>query len=63
MLMTINILKETLDSGFLLVQKFGVLQMVLVLAKVQGFTTRALAWFDCLPCSLPITPQVYANCK
>ncbi|XP_050297612.1 organic solute transporter alpha-like protein isoform X2 [Anthonomus grandis grandis] len=61
MLMTINLLKTTLDSSFLLFHKFIVLQMVLVLAKIQGIIARMLVWYDVFPCKPPVTPQVYAN--
>lgn len=63
MAMTINLLKGSLGDEFLLIGKFMVLQMVLLLAKMQGLATRALVWFDVLPCRPPITPQVYANRK
>ncbi|KAJ8909853.1 hypothetical protein NQ315_013339 [Exocentrus adspersus] len=60
MAMTINLLKTSCEKYFL-IGKFFVLQMVLILAKLQGLATRALVWFQVLPCRPPITPQVYAN--
>lgn len=63
MAMSINLLKGALGAEFLLIAKFMVLQLVLLFAKMQGLATRALVWFDLLPCRPPITPQVYANCK
>ncbi|XP_045480469.1 organic solute transporter alpha-like protein isoform X2 [Harmonia axyridis] len=61
MLMTINILKNVLEDEFKLTQKFLVLQLVLICAKLQGLITRALVWTDVLPCKPPITPTVYGN--
>ncbi|XP_019872823.1 organic solute transporter subunit alpha [Aethina tumida] len=58
--MMINILKSILVDEFI-IGKFIVLQMVLLLAKMQGFFTRALVWMDLLPCKPPITPAVYGN--
>ncbi|XP_018568730.1 organic solute transporter alpha-like protein isoform X2 [Anoplophora glabripennis] len=60
MAMTINLLKISCEKYFL-IGKFLVLQMVLIFAKLQGLSTRALVWFHVLPCRPPITPQVYAN--
>ncbi|KAJ8934423.1 hypothetical protein NQ318_000640 [Aromia moschata] len=60
MSMTINVLKTSCEK-YLLIGKFLVLQMVLIFAKLQGLSTRALVWFQVLPCKPPITPQVYAN--
>ncbi|KAG5899977.1 hypothetical protein JTB14_034546 [Gonioctena quinquepunctata] len=59
--MLMNLLKGILSQQYLLVGKFFVLQMVLVLAKMQGLASRAMVWFQILPCKPPITPQVYAN--
>lgn len=63
MLMTINILKNVLEDEFMLTQKFLVLQLVLICAKLQGLITRILVWTDVLPCKPPITPSVYGNCE
>ncbi|KAJ8973945.1 hypothetical protein NQ317_002449 [Molorchus minor] len=60
MSMTINILKTKCEK-YLLIGKFLALQMVLIFAKLQGLSTKALVWFHVLPCRPPITPQVYAN--
>ncbi|XP_044254197.1 organic solute transporter alpha-like protein [Tribolium madens] len=61
MAMTINLLKGFLGDEYLMPPKFIVLQLVLVLAKMQGAATRGLVWIDILPCRPPITPTVYAN--
>ncbi|XP_050441540.1 organic solute transporter alpha-like protein [Adelges cooleyi] len=41
--------------------KFVVLQLVLVLAKLQGLAVRTMVWAGWLPCKPPISPTVYAN--
>lgn len=41
--------------------KFIALQLVLVLAKLQGLAFRTMVWKGWLPCKPPITPTVYAN--
>jgi len=59
--MTVKLLKESVNSEYLFLQKFGVLQMVLVISKIQVLITKSLVWFDILPCNPPLTPQVYSN--
>ncbi|KAJ3658082.1 hypothetical protein Zmor_009843 [Zophobas morio] len=61
MAMTINLLKGFLGDEYMMLAKFIVLQMVLVLAKLQGLATRVLVWGNVLPCRAPITPAVYGN--
>jgi hypothetical protein len=60
--MTIKMLNEVLKDH-LLQAKFVVLQMVLLLAKLQGLTARIVVWCGLIACKPPITPAVYANCK
>ncbi|XP_050523349.1 uncharacterized protein LOC126895477 isoform X2 [Daktulosphaira vitifoliae] len=58
--MTLRVLGEMLKDHN--VQgKFIVLQLVLVLAKLQGLAFRSMVWAGWLPCKPPITPTVYAN--
>jgi len=59
--MTIKMLNEVLKDH-LLQAKFVVLQLVLVLAKLQGLTARIVVWCGLIACKPPITPAVYANC-
>lgn len=63
MSMTIRLLKDILGGEYLMTGKFVVLQVVLILAKLQGLVTRSLVWTDILPCRPPITPAVYGNRK
>lgn len=59
--MTMRVLGEILkDHG--IQGKFVVLQLVLVLAKLQGLAFRGIVWAGWLPCKPPISPTVYANC-
>lgn len=51
-----DILKDHSIQG-----KFVVLQLVLVLAKLQGLAFRGIVWAGWLPCNPPISPIVYAN--
>lgn len=60
MTMTIKMLNEVLKDH-LLQAKFVVLQLVLVLAKLQGLTARVVVWCGLIACKPPITPAVYAN--
>lgn len=61
MRMTIAMLNDILkDYG--IIYKFKVLQIVLLLAKVQGYVTLGLFLGDVLPCKPPFTPSVYRNC-
>ncbi|XP_044727555.1 organic solute transporter subunit alpha [Chrysoperla carnea] len=60
MIMTITMLKTILKT-YSIQLKFMVLQIVLILAKLQGFATRIITWSDILPCKPPITPPVYGN--
>lgn len=60
--MTMNLLKNILKEHSI-IAKFMVLQMVLLLAKMQALGTKILLWADILPCKPPITPTVYGNCK
>lgn len=62
MVMTITMLKQALQHHSIQV-KFMVLQVVLVLAKVQGLVTRLVTWSGMFPCKPPLTPPVYGNCK
>uniref|UniRef100_A0A2S2NLU6 Organic solute transporter alpha-like protein n=1 Tax=Schizaphis graminum TaxID=13262 RepID=A0A2S2NLU6_SCHGA len=58
--MTMRVLGEILkDHG--IQGKFVVLQLVLVLAKLQGLAFRGIVWAGWLPCKPPISPTVYAN--
>ena len=59
--MTIKMLNEVLKDH-LLQAKFVVLQLVLLLAKLQGLTARIVVWCGLIACKPPITPAVYANC-
>ncbi|XP_068908548.1 organic solute transporter alpha-like protein [Tenebrio molitor] len=61
MAMTINLLKGFLGDEYVMPAKFTVLQLVLVLAKLQGLVTRTLVWARVLPCRPPISPAVYGN--
>ncbi|RZC41290.1 organic solute transporter alpha-like protein, partial [Asbolus verrucosus] len=61
MAMTINLLKGFLGDEYVMPAKFIVLQLVLILAKMQGLATRCLVWIHILPCRPPITPAVYGN--
>jgi hypothetical protein len=63
MAMTINLLKGFLGDEYVMPAKFTVLQLVLVLAKLQGLVTRTLVWARVLPCRPPISPAVYGNRK
>ena len=58
--MTIKMLNEVLKDH-LLQAKFVVLQLVLLLAKLQGLTARIVVWCGLIACKPPITPAVYAN--
>lgn len=58
--MTMKMLTEVLQ-GFHVQGKFIVLQLVLILAKLQGVWARLFVWFGWMPCKPPITPTVYAN--
>ncbi|XP_054262661.1 organic solute transporter alpha-like protein [Macrosteles quadrilineatus] len=59
-IMTMKMLTEVLQ-GYHIQGKFIVLQLVLILAKLQGVWARLFVWFGWLPCKPPITPTVYAN--
>ncbi|KAG8307947.1 hypothetical protein J6590_006925 [Homalodisca vitripennis] len=59
-IMTMKMLTEVLQ-GYHVQGKFIVLQLVLILAKLQGVWARLFVWFGWLPCKPPITPTVYAN--
>ncbi|XP_046664578.1 organic solute transporter alpha-like protein [Homalodisca vitripennis] len=59
-IMTMKMLTEVLQ-GYHVQGKFIVLQLVLILAKLQGVWARLFVWFGWLPCRPPITPTVYAN--
>lgn len=60
--MTMRVLGEILKDHNIQ-GKFVVLQLVLVLAKLQGLAFRAMVWAGWLPCKPPISPTVYANRK
>lgn len=60
--MTMTMLSEVLKEHNIR-GKFFVLQLVLLLAKLQGLLARFAVWSDMLPCKIPITPTVYANRK
>jgi hypothetical protein len=50
-------------KDFFIQGKFFVLQLVLLLAKLQSLLGRIAVWAGWLPCKPPINPTVYANCK
>ncbi|XP_071440856.1 organic solute transporter subunit alpha [Hetaerina americana] len=60
MTMMIKMLSTFLTSHKLNL-KFLVLQMVLLLSKLQGLITRIILWSNILPCKPPISPTVYVN--
>ncbi|KAG8229909.1 hypothetical protein J437_LFUL009773 [Ladona fulva] len=60
MSMTIKMLSVHLIT-YKLQSKFMVLQMVLLLSKLQGLIARIVLWSDLLPCKPPISPAVYGN--
>lgn len=62
MIMTMKMLTEVLQEHQMQ-GKFFVLQLVLLLAKLQGVIAKVLVNTETMPCKPPITPTVYANCK
>ncbi|XP_067011568.2 organic solute transporter alpha-like protein [Anabrus simplex] len=58
--MTMKMLAEVLKDHHMQA-KFMVLQMVLLLAKLQGLLARISVWSGLMPCKPPITPSVYGN--
>ncbi|XKL66080.1 hypothetical protein PGB90_009500 [Kerria lacca] len=60
MIMTMTMLRDVLKEHNIR-GKFFALQLVLLLAKLQGLLARFAVWGDVFPCKLPITPTVYAN--
>lgn len=60
--MTMTMLDEVLKEHNIRA-KFLVLQLVLLLAKLQGLLARLAVWNDWFPCKMPITPTVYTNCE
>ncbi|KAF5285343.1 hypothetical protein FQA39_LY04442 [Lamprigera yunnana] len=60
MSMTTQLLRDCL-KGYWMNSKFIVLQLVLMLSKLQGLLIKALVWTDVLPCNPPLTSNVYSN--
>ncbi|KAB0799614.1 hypothetical protein PPYR_07494 [Photinus pyralis] len=60
MTMTIQLLKELLKDYWMF-SKFIVLQLVLILSKLQGITMKGVVKLRLLPCHPPLTPTVYSN--
>nr|XP_018899979.1 PREDICTED: organic solute transporter alpha-like protein [Bemisia tabaci]XP_018899980.1 PREDICTED: organic solute transporter alpha-like protein [Bemisia tabaci]XP_018899981.1 PREDICTED: organic solute transporter alpha-like protein [Bemisia tabaci]XP_018899982.1 PREDICTED: organic solute transporter alpha-like protein [Bemisia tabaci]XP_018899983.1 PREDICTED: organic solute transporter alpha-like protein [Bemisia tabaci] len=60
MIMMIRMVSDSLPD-YKLQQKFVCLQLVLVLAKLQGLVLRICVWADLFPCRAPVTSAVYAN--
>lgn len=60
MIMTMKMLTEVLKEHHMQ-GKFFVLQLVLLLGKLQGIIAKVLVSMDFMPCKPPITPTVYAN--
>ncbi|KAL1455739.1 hypothetical protein WDU94_009810 [Cyamophila willieti] len=57
---TMKMLSEHLKDHYIQ-GKFFVLQLVLLLAKLQSLLGRIAVWAGWLPCKPPINPTVYAN--
>ncbi|XP_075233861.1 organic solute transporter alpha-like protein isoform X2 [Lycorma delicatula] len=60
MIMTMKMLTEVLKEHQMQ-GKFIVLQLVLLLAKLQGVIAKAVVNMNMMPCKPPITPTLYAN--